>query len=79
MLSERINKIEKARRYVEETDRFTIAGDRAVVRGDHGSYTLSRQHDHWECDCDYCRRNGWCAHTLAVEWLLEERPHLSAN
>jgi len=79
MLSDRISKVEKARQYVTETERFTIVGDRAVVRGDHGSYTLERRQNAWQCDCDYCRRNGWCAHTLAVEWFLGERPHVPSN
>jgi len=79
MLSDRINKVEKARQYILEAERFTIYGDRATVRGDHGSYALARHHEAWVCNCDFCQRNGWCAHTLAIEWYLGERPRISSN
>jgi len=77
MFSDRIGKIEKARQYALEADRFTIDDNHVLVRGDHGSYTLSRREDTWECSCDFHRRNGWCAHTLAFEWYTGRRPRIS--
>jgi len=79
MLSDRIGKIEKARQYAAEAERFTICDDRVLVRGEHGSYTLSKNGNSWECDCDYCRRHGWCAHTLAFEWRTGSQPHMTGN
>jgi|YNPNPStandDraft_1061719.scaffolds.fasta_scaffold133369_2 hypothetical protein len=79
MLSDRINKIAKARQYALEAERFTIAGDQALVRGDQGEHHLSRRPAGWECDCDYFRRHGWCAHTLALEWRTGDRPSLAHN
>lgn len=74
MLSDRIGKIEKARQYALEADRFMTVDDRVIVRGDHGDYILTKNGDLWECHCDFYRRHGWCAHSLAFEWYTGSRP-----
>jgi hypothetical protein len=81
MLSDRIGKIEKARQYATQSERFRVVGEHVHVRGDHGSYVLTRGSEDvdWACSCDYCRRNGWCAHTLAFEWYSGQRPSVSVS
>ncbi|MGQ9518188.1 MAG: hypothetical protein ACUVT1_13050 [Anaerolineae bacterium] len=74
MFSDRIGKIQKARLYALEPERFTVDGEVVIVRGDHGSYILSKQAGEWACTCGYYRRHHWCAHTLAYEWLAGLRP-----
>lgn len=77
MFSDRIGKIQKARLYALEPERFTVSGESVSVRGDHGDYILTRQDDGgWACTCGYYRRHRWCAHTLAYEWYAGLRPGL---
>ena len=79
MLSDRIGKIAKAQQYAGESDRFQVMGDKVIVQGDHGSYTLFRRGEGWQCDCSYYQRHGWCAHTLAFEWYSGARPKVTSN
>ncbi len=66
-----IGKIEKARRYAEERDRFRFQRFEVAVRGDNNAHTVRYQDGEWACDCDFFRTHGRCSHTMALERLLE--------
>lgn len=79
MFSDRINKVEKARQYAADPDRFFLRGEEVLVRGVHGNHTLTQHEDGWHCSCHYFRRYGWCAHTLAWEWRQGLRPCIAGE
>ncbi|MBO9361362.1 MAG: hypothetical protein J7452_04070 [Thermoflexus sp.] len=66
-----ISKIEKARRYAEERDRFRFLSFSVVVRGENGTHHVCYHEGNWSCDCDFFRRRGTCAHIMALERVLE--------
>ena len=66
-----IGKIEKAKRYAEERDRFLFHSFEVAVRGDNNAHTVRYKDGEWFCDCDFFRTHGRCSHTMALERLLE--------
>ena len=68
MQSSLIGKIEKAKRYAQETDRVTFT---AKVRGDNDSYTVSYRDEKWQCTCRFFSTWGTCSHTMAMERVLD--------
>jgi len=66
-----IGKIEKARRYAEERDRFTFKSFSVQFRGVNNNHTVAYGGDGWSCDCEYFETHGVCAHTMALERVLE--------
>ena len=72
MQSSLISKIEKARIYANETDRFRFTELRCDVRGDSTTHTASLSPDGWRCDCHFFADTGTCSHTMALERLLDE-------
>ncbi len=70
MQSSLISKIEKARRYVDEGDRVTMASFTARFRGDHNDYTVSYDEGKLRCTCDFFSVWGLCSHTMAVHKMM---------
>lgn len=71
MNSSLIGKIEKARRYAMERDRITFRSLEVDFRGENATHRVSLQDDAWRCTCDFFRGWGACAHTMALERILE--------
>jgi len=71
MQSSLIGKIEKARRYAQERDRIHILGLRVLFDGENERHEVSLEGETWRCSCDFFA--GWhaCAHTMALEQLLD--------
>ena len=72
MQSSIIGKIEKAKRYAAERERFQFSALRATVRGDNDEHEVSLDGDHWSCGCDFFRDWAACSHTMALERLLAD-------
>ena len=66
-----IGKVEKAHRYATERDRFTFSQLSVNVRGDNDAHTVTLQDGSWRCGCEYFNRHSVCAHSMAIERLLE--------
>ncbi len=66
-----IGKIEKAKRYAEERDRFQFRMFEVSIRGDNNAHVVRYNQGEWQCDCDFFRTHGRCSHTMALERLLE--------
>lgn len=66
-----ISKLAKAHRYSEERDRFTVARLEVAVRGDNSDHTVTLDGGHWHCDCEFFSTHRTCAHTIALERVLE--------
>jgi SWIM zinc finger len=69
--SSMIGKVEKAMRYAHEPDRVKIDQLQARFTGDNGSHAVSLDADTWRCDCHLFQSAGGCAHTLAVQKMLD--------
>ena len=70
MQSSLIGKIEKAKRYAQETDRVTFSGFSVEFRGENDSYTTEYKDGKWHCSCRFFSSWGLCSHTMALEKIL---------
>ena len=66
-----IGKIEKAKRYAEERERFRFSSFTVTMDGENNSHTVQYDHGNWQCDCDFFRSRARCSHTMALEMILE--------
>jgi nucleoside-triphosphatase len=62
-----LKKIEKARRYLSEPERFTIKGSKAELKSEHGLRKLTLQDGEWKCDCEFFNQYAICSHVIAVK------------
>jgi hypothetical protein len=65
------NKIYKARIYAEEPERFTVIRLEVEMRGDDRMHRVALADERWSCDCEYFRGHATCAHTMALQRVLE--------
>jgi len=70
MQSSLIGKIEKAKRYAQETDRITFSEFSVQFRGEHNTYTTSLKDGKWSCTCSFFSTWRICSHTMAMERVL---------
>lgn len=70
MQSSLIGKIEKAKRYAQETERVTFSEFSVEFQGEHDNYTTSYQGGKWHCSCHFFSNWGLCSHTMALERIL---------
>lgn len=59
-------KIEKARRYSLESDRFELLDDRIIIHSEHGTRTVKMEGDKYVCDCEFYQINNTCSHIIAI-------------
>ena len=71
MHSGMIGKVQKARRYADERDRFDVTRLELTVRGDNDAHRVRLEDGRWTCSCDFFGHNVTCAHTMALEILLD--------
>lgn len=62
-----MQKIEKAKRYIAEPDRFTKNGNTIKLKSEHGERALTHEQKGWRCDCDFFSKYNICSHTIATE------------
>ena len=70
MQSSLIGKIEKAKRYAQETDRVTFSALSVKFRGENDTYDTSFKDGKWRCTCNFFSKWGLCCHTMAMEKIL---------
>ncbi|MBN1286351.1 MAG: SWIM zinc finger family protein [Anaerolineae bacterium] len=69
---ERISRIEKSKRYAEERElRIDFQNFTATIRGDNSIHTVNFSDKTWTCSCDFFQKRGYCAHTMALERVLD--------
>ncbi|MEM5774607.1 MAG: hypothetical protein AAGU05_06355 [Anaerolineaceae bacterium] len=78
-----IGKIEKAKRYAEERERFQFNHFEVTMAGTNNSHKVVYHEGIWNCDCDFFKTRGRCSHTMALEMILEgmvteDQPVMSA-
>ncbi len=72
MQSSIIGKIEKAKRYAQETDRITFSDFSVKFRGEHDTYTTSLKDGKLQCTCTFFSTWKICSHTMAMEKILDK-------
>ena len=70
MQSSLIGKIEKAKRYAQETERVTFSEFSVEFQGEHDNYATSYKNNQWHCSCHFFSSWGLCSHTMALERIL---------
>lgn len=65
-----LKKIEKAKKYVSEPDRFTIQGSLAELKSEHGIRRLVFIDGTWQCNCDFSKKYSICSHAIAISELF---------
>ncbi len=71
MNSSVIGKIEKAKRYALERERIRFTSLTVDFHGENGDHKVSFSDEKWHCACDFFAGYGTCAHTMALERVLE--------
>ena len=71
MQSSLIGKIEKAKRYAQETERITFSELSVKFQGEHDNYTISYEEGKWHCSCHFFSNWGLCSHTMALQRILD--------
>ncbi|MDA0815435.1 MAG: hypothetical protein O2924_02540 [Chloroflexi bacterium] len=71
MNSGMIGKIEKAHRYAEERQRFEVEQLSVTIHGNNGDHRVTFADREWRCECDFFRHERTCAHTMAMELILD--------
>lgn len=66
-----IGKIEKAKRYAQERDRFMFHSFNVSVKGDNNAHNVHYEDGVWKCDCEFFITRGRCVHTMSLETILE--------
>jgi len=67
-----ISKIEKGKRYAEESSqRIHFQTFQVVVDGDNSSHAVEFKDGKMNCGCDFFSSRGRCSHTIALEYALE--------
>ena len=59
-------KIEKAKRYSGELERFEVLDDRIIIHSEHGTRTVKKEDDKYVCDCEFYQTNHTCSHIMAI-------------
>jgi hypothetical protein len=70
MQSSLIGKIEKAKRYAQETERVTFRELSLKFRGENNVYDVTFKGGKWYCTCQFFSGWGRCSHTMAMEKIL---------
>ena len=72
MYSGIIGKVDKAKKYSNETERINITNLTADFQGEHDSYQVSYNSGDWYCQCLFFTTRGLCSHTMALQRILEK-------
>ena len=65
-----IGKLDKARRYAAEPERFALTSLDAAFNGSNGVHDLTVRDGQWRCECYFFGQVDACAHVLAAQRLL---------
>ncbi|HBG74176.1 MAG: hypothetical protein A2X25_03970 [Chloroflexi bacterium GWB2_49_20] len=66
-----IGKIEKAKRYAQERNRFLFEAFTVKINGENNSHSVKFTDNQWQCDCDFFQTRNVCTHTMALEEVLK--------
>jgi SWIM zinc finger len=66
-----IGKIEKAKMYAQERERMQFSALSVRFHGENGDHDVSLADEKWHCTCEFFEGYGTCAHSMALEHVLE--------
>lgn len=67
-----IGKVDKAKKYAEETERVSLTSFKAIFDGKHNIYEVGFDSGNWQCQCLFFATRGVCSHTMALQLMLED-------
>jgi hypothetical protein len=67
-----IGKIEKAKRYAKERNRFQFEAFTVSIKGENNTHRVKFGDNKWNCDCDFFQTRSYCTHTMALEEILKD-------
>ena len=67
-----IGKLEKAKRYADEGNRFKFNRLDLTFHGDNNDHQVQYQDGAFHCDCEFFLTHDRCGHTMAIEILLKD-------
>jgi hypothetical protein len=67
-----IGKIDKAKRYAEQRERFLFTKFEVTFVGDNNTHYTKFDNGTFQCDCDFFHTHRRCGHTMALEILLKD-------
>ena len=67
-----IGKIEKAKRYAEQRERFRFDKFNVTFSGENNDHQVSFDGGVFKCDCEFFMLRGRCSHTMALEQVLDK-------
>ena len=65
-----VSKLEKAKYYAAEPERFQFDTFQVTMNGNNHTHVVTYDHGKWGCDCEFCKSHGRCSHTMALEIIL---------
>lgn len=70
-ISELLKKIEKARKYISEPERFIVQDSYVELRSEHGIRKLVFINGKWDCSCDFSKKYNICSHAIAAKEIIK--------
>lgn len=66
-----IGKVDKAKKYAQERHRMHVSALQVEFDGENDTHRVALDGDDWRCTCDFFAGWGACAHTMALERVLD--------
>ena len=66
-----IGKIQKAKHYAGEKERFQFKNFELTFNGDNNPHEIKFEGGVFQCDCEFFNSHQHCAHTMALETILK--------
>lgn len=67
-----IGKLEKAKRYAENRNRFHFNQFDLTFHGDNNDHHVTYEQGAFKCDCEFFITHSRCGHSMALEILLKD-------
>lgn len=64
-----IGKIEKARNYIKEPERFKFEKGKVILNSTHGIRKINKENNKFICDCPFFKEHNICSHVIAAKEL----------
>lgn len=71
-LKQLIKKVEKAKKYLSEPQRFSRKDSKIELQSEHGIRNMSFINDEWNCSCDFYKEYGICSHAIATQEIVDK-------
>jgi hypothetical protein len=66
-----IGKVDKAKKYAHERNRMHVNNLEVDFQGENDTHHVGLDGETWSCSCDFFSGWGACAHTMALERILD--------